>query len=146
MSDQPHHEHDGSHRRAFCKACIGCLGAGSVAAVGYPVVTFMAFPHRTVIEKPFEVPLDKLAVGQAQYGRFHGAPIAVLMNQSGPLVLSAVCTHLGCTVIWEPSDAVFRCPCHGATFDSTGKVLSGPTNIPLPTVPFKIEDGTIVVS
>ncbi|MFI5356092.1 MAG: ubiquinol-cytochrome c reductase iron-sulfur subunit [Opitutales bacterium] len=38
--------------------------------------------------------------------------------------LSAVCTHLGCTV--NQAAAGFHCPCHGSTFDGQGKVTSGP--------------------
>ncbi len=38
--------------------------------------------------------------------------------------LSAICTHLGCTV--NRSGGGFHCPCHGSTFDNQGKVTSGP--------------------
>jgi cytochrome b6-f complex iron-sulfur subunit len=38
--------------------------------------------------------------------------------------LSAVCSHLGCTV--NHAGTGFHCPCHGSTFDSQGKVTSGP--------------------
>lgn len=140
------HDDHGGRRRAFCKTCIGCLGAGSVAAVGYPVVTFMAFPQRLSMEKPLEVPLDQLPAGQAQYARVRGRTIAVVNNEQGPIVLSAACTHLGCSVIWDAAAAVFRCPCHGAIFDSSGAVVSGPVNVPLKQIPFEIKDGKIIVS
>jgi cytochrome b6-f complex iron-sulfur subunit len=38
--------------------------------------------------------------------------------------LSAVCTHLGCTV--NRADHGYHCPCHGSVFDSQGNVKSGP--------------------
>src|ERR1019366_4066276 len=38
--------------------------------------------------------------------------------------LSSTCTHLGCTV--NHTGEGFHCPCHGSTFDSEGKVTSGP--------------------
>jgi menaquinol-cytochrome c reductase iron-sulfur subunit len=46
------------------------------------------------------------------------------------LVLSSVCTHLGCDV--QPAtveqrsanaELVFRCPCHGAEFDAQGRAI-----------------------
>ena len=40
--------------------------------------------------------------------------------------LSATCTHQGCTVGYQSSSQHLVCPCHGGTYDLTGKVLSGP--------------------
>lgn len=38
--------------------------------------------------------------------------------------LSAICTHLGCTV--NRADHGYHCPCHGSVFDDQGLVKSGP--------------------
>jgi len=133
-------------RRAVCRTCIGCLGAGTACAVGYPVLTFLAFPQRLNTEKPLEVDLASLGPGQAHYAQVRGRPVVVLAVDGEPLVLSASCTHLGCSVIWDAGDAVFRCPCHGAVFDATGAVVSGPVNVPLKRLPFAVDDGKIIVS
>lgn len=47
-------------------------------------------------------------------------------RDKGFSVASAVCTHLGCTVKFFPSDDRFHCPCHGSVFDANGKVQHGP--------------------
>lgn len=44
--------------------------------------------------------------------------------------LSAVCTHLGCTV--NRADHGYHCPCHGSVFNAQGKVEGGPAPRPLP--------------
>jgi len=44
--------------------------------------------------------------------------------------VSAICTHLGCTV--NLAGKGFHCPCHGSVFNQNGKVMSGPAPSPLP--------------
>lgn len=60
-------------------------------------------------------------------------------------VLSAVCTHLGCNVHWEAESDEFSCPCHDASFNRVGEVLSGPPRRALTLLEAKIEDGHLLV-
>jgi cytochrome b6-f complex iron-sulfur subunit len=58
--------------------------------------------------------------------------------------ISAVCTHLGCTVARSPEG--FACPCHGSRFDASGDVLGGPAPRPLPWLEVgRAADGQLVV-
>jgi cytochrome b6-f complex iron-sulfur subunit len=45
--------------------------------------------------------------------------------------INAICTHLGCVVPWNKSEAKFMCPCHGSQYDETGKVVRGPAPLSL---------------
>ena len=58
--------------------------------------------------------------------------------------LSAVCTHLGCTV--QPEGEGFHCPCHGSVFGPDGGNRAGPAPRPLPWRPLSLAaDGSLVV-
>ena len=41
------------------------------------------------------------------------------------------CSHLGCTVPYEPATGRFVCPCHGSEFSTDGEVLNEPAPRPL---------------
>ena len=62
-----------------------------------------------------------------------GERLAAFMDEQGELhLMSARCTHMGCTVAWSTADHVFECPCHGSRFGPRGEVVNGPATRPLP--------------
>ena len=73
-------------------------------------------------------------------------PVYVARDSAGQLtVLSAVCTHLGCTVPWIDKQNKFICPCHQAIFDPTGRLIGGPAPRGMDVLPVKIEQGVLKV-
>lgn len=73
------------------------------------------------------------------------------------LVLVGICTHLGCSPLFEgklepkPYDdnwkGGFFCPCHGSKFDMAGRVYQGvpaPYNLKVPPYTF-VDDTTLVI-
>ena len=62
----------------------------------------------------------------------NGAPVAAYRDTDGTVTLrSAICTHMGCAVRWNPAERTWDCPCHGSRFRPTGDVISGPAQAPL---------------
>lgn len=56
-----------------------------------------------------------------------GKPVAVYKDSSGNIhSISAICTHMSCTVGWNNQEKTWDCPCHGSRFDANGKVIKGP--------------------
>ena len=69
---------------------------------------------------------------------------------AGLVAYSAICTHLGCTVLPAlTAQGYMLCPCHASLFDPAhgAAVISGPANRPLPSLPVEISpEGQIVAA
>jgi rieske iron-sulfur protein len=66
---------------------------------------------------------------------------------TGLVAYSAICTHLGCTVLPRLSEQGYIvCPCHGSVFDpaADARVVSGPANRPLPALPIEVSSDGVV--
>jgi nucleotide-binding universal stress UspA family protein/nitrite reductase/ring-hydroxylating ferredoxin subunit len=76
---------------------------------------------------------SELAKGEGGVIERRGEKLAVYVDKKGDQHLySARCTHLGCTVGWNPAESTFDCPCHGSRFGPDGEVVNGPAARPLP--------------
>jgi cytochrome b6-f complex iron-sulfur subunit len=60
--------------------------------------------------------------------------------------LSDSCTHQGCLLNYDKPTNHLVCPCHGGSFDLTGKVLGGPPPSNLKTYTASLSGTTITVS
>ena len=43
-------------------------------------------------------------------------------------VVSNICPHMKCNLVFNYIDRTWDCPCHASRFDIDGKVISGPSN------------------
>jgi menaquinol-cytochrome c reductase iron-sulfur subunit len=68
-----------------------------------------------------------------------------LRDRGSILVLSNICTHLGCAVRWDPSRRRYVCPCHGGLFTRTGQVAKGPPPRPLNRYTFRVRRGKVQI-
>jgi cytochrome b6-f complex iron-sulfur subunit len=72
--------------------------------------------------------------------------IWVVRNTEGIFVISAICTHLGCTPDWKASENKFKCPCHGSGYDPEGINFEGPAPRPMDRAHVELDpEGQIVV-
>src|SRR3954453_15160691 len=76
---------------------------------------------------------SELAPGEGGVIEKRGEKLAVFVDKKGEQHLfSARCTHLGCTIGWNPAENTFDCPCHGSRFNQMGGVVNGPPARPAP--------------
>ncbi|HEX6740456.1 MAG TPA: FAD-dependent oxidoreductase [Sphingomicrobium sp.] len=75
---------------------------------------------------------DALKPGEGAVIRRGARKIAAFRRDDGTLVeRSAVCTHVGCLVHWNPLEQCWDCPCHGSQFAPDGQVINAPAIQPL---------------
>jgi len=139
-------------RRVFLAGATAA-GVCYAAALGYPIYRYLASPAEMAANEAAvtEVTLkdaQTLAPGSALMFRFGSSPAMLIHGADDSWVaFSAVCTHLGCTVQFEPQQNRIHCACHGGVYDPhTGKNISGPPPSPLTAYKVKLLPEGVMVS
>jgi cytochrome b6-f complex iron-sulfur subunit len=122
-------------RRGVLNLLLTVGGLGWLASVLYPVIRYLKpLPMRGPAGP---VGLTRAEVSKVERDKFAIIPVGarrvlVLEDSGGELhALDAKCTHEGCTVRYEPGQALIWCACHNGRFDLEGRVLGGPPPRPL---------------
>jgi cytochrome b6-f complex iron-sulfur subunit len=139
-------------RRAFL-AVATVAGVGYAAALAYPIYRYLASPveQAASMAAVTEVTLkdaQKLPKGSVLMFKFGSRP-AMLIHHADDrwIALTAVCTHLGCTVQYEPELDRIHCACHGGVYNPyTGANVSGPPPKPLTLYKVAVSDAGVQVS
>ena len=139
-------------RRGFLLAA-GAAGLCYVGALGYPIYRYLASPAEMAASASAvtEVTLkdaQKLPAGSVLMFKFGTSPAMLIHHKDGAWVaLSAVCSHLGCTVQYEVDQNRIHCACHGGVYDPrTGANVSGPPPKPLKKFNVTVGDAGVQVS
>jgi cytochrome b6-f complex iron-sulfur subunit len=123
-------------RRKWMDLALIAGGGLWVAALATPTA-FYLWPGRSA--GPLSNDLDAGALADFPEGTARmvhaqgGRPILVIRLSGAEFkAFTAVCTHLGCLVEWDPERKVIACPCHAGVYaPEDGRVISGPPPRPL---------------
>ncbi|HJP17276.1 MAG: 2Fe-2S ferredoxin [Gammaproteobacteria bacterium] len=127
---------------------FGLIGHTSIGTsiAGSAVITYKYLNPNVLFEPPSKFKIGKADDFAEDSIKFIEAKKLFVINKEGGYqAISAVCTHLGCTVKLALENQ-FHCPCHGSKFDEHGNVISGPAPRPLRHYKLTLSrDGSLVV-
>ena len=136
-------------RRYFVNSLLSSGIVATAAAIFYPILKFVIPPasaESAVMSVSAGRP-DDVQPNSGTIFKFGGEPGILIRTTGGELrAFSARCTHLNCTVQYDPSAQQIICACHGGEFDLNGKNVAGPPPKPLTPYSVKVRGEEIVVS
>lgn len=93
------------------------------------------------------VALEELPSGERLFIDLDGVPVVVINLGGEVFAIQDVCSHDdGPLGEGDVDDHHISCPRHGARFDlRTGKALTLPATVDVPTYPVRIVDGTVQI-
>jgi cytochrome b6-f complex iron-sulfur subunit len=121
-------------RRKFLEFFLGTSIFASIISFLYPAFRYMIPP------KTEELASDTVLAGRVgelkpntgKIFRFGNRPGLLVLSSDGNYhAISAVCTHLNCTVQYRPDLRDVWCACHNGMYSVEGRNVSGPPPKPL---------------
>lgn len=140
----------GMNRRRWLRYLLGSGIGASLLSMLYPVLRFI-LPPKVQASGPNSIEVGKkpqdVKPNSGYVFPFGSQPAILIRTPDGALrAFSAVCTHLGCTVRYQPDSKVIWCPCHNGIYDLHGRNIAGPPPRPLAEYQVNLRDDTIIVS
>jgi cytochrome b6-f complex iron-sulfur subunit len=129
VNDDPTEAPPKSGRREFLDYLVGASGLGFALLCLGSVLGYLRPPKATAGSgaETVEVGADNdFPVGTGKTVDVNAAPVLVIHLADRWIALSAVCTHLGCLVHYDPGRKQIICPCHAGVYDLNGNVVAGP--------------------
>jgi Rieske Fe-S protein len=140
-ADQP--TADSPARRRFLRFLMSFSVVSTISIIAAPIVGFLIPPKVQSAAGGGRVlagSLTDIPAGTGVVVAMGSKPVIVTNTEAGVTAFSAVCTHLGCIVDFDPVVRQIVCPCHDGHFNaSTGVVISGAPPRPLPPLATAIE-------
>ncbi len=163
-----------SERRDFLFTASYALGAVGVGAAVWPLIDQMNPDASVKALATTEVDISTIGLGKTITVLWRGKPVFIRrrtqeeiskaqnvnlselidpqkdedrVKKSEWLIMTGVCTHLGCVPLGEKGDfGGWFCPCHGSHYDTSGRIRKGPapTNLEIPKYEF-VDNNTIKI-
>jgi len=137
-------------KRSFLNVLLGAWAAAFAASVVYPVFRYLIPPRLagpTTASVKLPIKASEVKINSGTIFKFGQKPGILIRTEQGEFkALSAVCTHLDCTVQYKSDSQQIWCACHNGLYDLRGRNVSGPPPRPLEEFQVNEEGDTLVVS
>jgi len=136
-------------RRRFLDVVLGGSAFATMAAIVYPILSFLRPPKETasVVSSVVAGTVDEMPPDSGRIVRFGRQPVLVVRAPDGKFrAFSAVCTHLDCNVQYRKDLGLIWCACHNGQYDLNGRNIAGPPPRPLEEYRVEVRDGEVHVS
>jgi cytochrome b6-f complex iron-sulfur subunit len=136
-------------RRHLVNSLLSSGIAATAASIFYPILRFVIPPEaaESAVMSVSVARPDDVAPNTGTIFKFGVEPGLLVRTAEGELrAFSARCTHLNCTVQYDPAEKLIVCACHNGQFDLNGKNIAGPPPKPLPVFNVNVRGDEIIVS
>lgn len=136
-------------RRRLIEILLGGGMFASIVSFLYPVLKYLVPPPVPDLgqDEVVAAKVGDLKPDGSKVFRFGSRPALLLLTPEGEYhAVSAVCTHLGCTVQYRSDLHEVWCACHNGTYALDGRNISGPPPRPLEKFQVNIRSNEIIVS
>lgn len=148
MIDESTNEHGTPKRRHFLEVFLGASVMASLASFVYPILRYI-IPAKTsepTADTALAGRVGDLKPNTGKIFRFGSRPALLILTDDGKYhAISAVCTHLNCTVQYRNDLRVVWCACHNGMYSADGRNISGPPPRPLETYEVNVKGDEIYV-
>ena len=135
-------------RRRLIEILFGGGLFGFILSAVYPVLRYLVPPPVADLggDEVVAAKVGDVKPNGSKIFRFGTRPALLLMTAEGEYrALSAVCTHLSCTVQYRNDLHQIWCACHNGTYDLNGRNISGPPPRPLEAFEVQVRGDEIFV-
>jgi cytochrome b6-f complex iron-sulfur subunit len=139
---------DNPRRRRFVELILGTGFLATAAAFMYPVIRYLIPPKVSDLgsDAVIAARVGELKPNSGKIFRFGNRPGLLVRTSDGEYkAMSAVCTHLGCTVQYRDDSKRVWCACHNGMYDLNGRNVSGPPPKPLENFDVQVRGDEIFV-
>ncbi len=128
------------------------LGSGVLASIAsflYPAFRYIIPPPvpESTSRSVVAAKVNELKRNSGRIFQFGSKPALLVRTPDGEFnALSAVCTHLNCTVQYREDLRQVWCACHNGLYDVAGRNVSGPPPRPLEVFDVHVQGEDVIVS